>query len=108
MNTYRPLTTAASAAAAHPDRPATAIMHDEPGARLVVFRIAAGQHVAPHTNSSTVVLCVVDGSGFVSGDGREVSVYAGDVVTFAPRERHGMRAEAHPMVVLAVIAPRPH
>ncbi|MGA9836443.1 MAG: cupin domain-containing protein [Gemmatimonadaceae bacterium] len=105
MNTYEPLTIAAHAVASRQDRPATAIVHDGPDARLVVFRIEPGQSVAPHTSTSAVILSIMDGSGLVSGAGAERPVRAGDVVTFDPNERHGMRALSNAMVVLAVIAP---
>lgn len=107
MNIYEPLVIAAAAIAARPDRPATAIVHDGPDARLVVFRLEAGQAVAPHMSTSTVILSIAAGSGMVSGATGELSVRAGDVVTFDANEPHGMRALSNPMVVLAVIAPRP-
>ncbi|MBX6332705.1 MAG: AraC family ligand binding domain-containing protein [Gemmatimonadaceae bacterium] len=98
---------AAGAVAVSPDRPVSTLVHDAPGARLVVFRIAPGQRVAPHTSPSTVVLSVVSGSGLVSGRDGERAVSAGTVVTFEPNELHGMRATDETMVILAVIAPRP-
>lgn len=88
-------------------RPATATIHDAPDARLVVFRIAPGQAVAPHRNSSTVLLTVLSGSGFVSGGDAEVAVSAGDVIAYEPNEIHGMRAADDQLVLLATIAPRP-
>jgi len=107
VNIYDPATLAAAAVATRSERPATAIVHDAAGARLVVFRIEAGQTVAPHTSPSTVILSVVAGSGLVSGPDGERSVRAGDVVAYAPDERHGMRALSGAFVVLATIAPRP-
>ncbi|HUX32822.1 MAG TPA: AraC family ligand binding domain-containing protein [Gemmatimonadaceae bacterium] len=107
MNVYDPAALAATAVATRPERPATAIVHDAAGGRLVVFRIEAGQTVAPHTSASTVILTVVAGSGLVSGPDGERSVRAGDVVAYAPDERHGMRALADAFVVLATITPRP-
>lgn len=98
---------AAAAIATSPTRPATAIAHDAPDARLVVFRIGASQTVAPHVSPSSVVLVVASGAGFVLGDQGEQAVRTGDVISFEPHERHGMRAEAQELVVLAVIAPRP-
>ena len=98
---------AAAAVAANSSRPATAIAHDAPDARLVVFRIGAGQTVTPHVSPSSVVLVVAAGAGFVLGDEGERAVGAGDVISFEPNERHGMRAEAQELVVLAVITPRP-
>ena len=72
---------AADAIAANPSRPATAVVSDAPDARLVVFRIAPGQAVAPHRNVSTVTLTVLGGSGVVSGGGGGPAVAEGGVVT---------------------------
>lgn len=101
---------AADAVAATPTRPATAIAHDAPDARLLTFRIAPGQQVAPHTNPGTVVLCVLAGAGVVSGGDGEQSVRPGDLVAYARGELHGMRCPddaAEPLVLLAILAPRP-
>jgi quercetin dioxygenase-like cupin family protein len=95
----------------HPDRPATAIIHDSPDARLVVFHLAPGQAVAPHTSTSTVQLTVLAGGGFLSGSNGEESVehqcVAGDVAVYAPSELHGMRADGDELLLLATITPRP-
>ena len=107
MRTYDPRAAARDALAARPDRPATAMIHDTPDARLVVFRIAPGQAVPAHTNASTVVLHVLEGSGMVTGADGEHRVEAGTVVTYEPREPHGMRAIKEELTLLAVIAPRP-
>ena len=98
---------AARAVSANPTRPAVAIALDTPDARLVVFRISPGQGVPLHTSSSTVVLSVVSGAGTIGGAESEVDVTAGDVVSFAPNEPHGMRAAGTELVLLATIAPRP-
>jgi quercetin dioxygenase-like cupin family protein len=107
VKTYHPAAAARDALAARPDRPATALVHDSPDVRLVVFRIAPGQAVPPHTNSSSVVLHVLSGSGLVSGAEGEQAVEAGAVVAFAPNEPHGMRATTSELVLLAAISPRP-
>lgn len=98
---------AADAVAPAANRPATAIVHDAPDVRLVVFRLAPGQAVPPHRNASTVILTVLAGHGLVSGSDDERPVQAGDVVAYAPNEQHGMRATDAELVLLATIAPRP-
>jgi len=103
---------ARDAVSAHPDRPATAIVHDVADARLVVFRLAAGQTVAPHRSTSTVLLAVLAGAGVLSGeeDGAPVErpCVAGDMVAYAPSELHGMRADrGEELLLLATITPRP-
>ena len=108
MNIHDARALALSAVAAHPDRPATMIAHDSPDARIVLFRIEPGQKVAVHTSPSSVVLMVIAGSGFVSdGAAGERPARAGDVITYGPREPHGMRAVDEQFLIAAVIAPRP-
>jgi len=102
-----PRTAARDAVSASPSRPATAILLDTPDARLVVFRIAPGQSVAPHRNASTVMLTVLDGEGILSGGDGERHCAAGDVVVYEPSETHGMRATHSELLLLATITPRP-
>ena len=100
-----------AAVSGKPDRPATALIHDSDDARVVVFRIDAGQEVALHTSDSSVMLSVVQGPGFISGpvDGvvKETEVKTGTIVAYEPNELHGMRADGSIFVVVATIAPRP-
>ena len=111
MMALDPRRAARDAVAAHPARPATAIVHDAPDARLVVFRIAPGQAVAPHRSTSSVQLAVLEGSGTLSGEADGATLerpcVAGDVVLYAPDELHGMRAGAEELLLLATITPRP-
>lgn len=106
-----PRAAARTALAPNASRPATAILHDSPDARLVVFRIAPGQAVAPHTSPSTVQLLVLEGRGTLTGEANGTTVEracaAGDAVLYAPGELHGMRAGDETLVLLATIAPRP-
>lgn len=88
-------------------RPTTAVVHDAPDARLVVFRFNPGQEVPPHVSSSSVMLTIVAGEGVVSGAEGEREVHRGDVICFEPNELHGMRSLAESFVVLATITPRP-
>ena len=111
MNINDALAMAEYAVSANPDRPATAIIHDSADARLVVFRIETRQAVPLHSSTSSVILVIIRGVGFVSGpvDGgvSEREVHQGTVVTYEPGEFHGMRATSGPFVVLAIIVPRP-
>ena len=107
MKRYSPRADAESAIAAHPERPATAVIHDVVDARLVTFRIEPGQRVPPHTSASTVILTVLSGSGTVTGGDEERSVTAGDVIAYDPGELHGMEAGDETLMILATIAPRP-
>ncbi len=107
MKTYSPHAAAVAATAAHPGRPATAIVHDGPDARLVIFRIEPGQRVPPHSSVATVILIVVSGSGLVTGGDEERPVGPGDVIVFEPGELHAMEATDEILIILATIAPRP-
>lgn len=111
MTRYDPRRAAREATAAHPARPATAILRDDDDARLVVFRLAPGQAVPPHRSTSTVHLAVLEGRGTLTGEdggaSAEQPCAEGDVVVYAPGELHGMRAGAEELLLLATITPRP-
>jgi len=107
MTALDPRAAARAAVAASPLRPATAVVHDVPDARLVVFRLAPGQEVAPHTSASTVLLTVLEGSGTLSGGDGDRACREGDVVAYVPGELHGMRATDGELLLLATITPRP-
>lgn len=107
MNVSAAVDAARQAVAARPDRPATAILHDAPDVRLVVFSLKPGQAVAPHTSRSSVILVILEGQGTVSGGSGGSPVKTGDVVAYEPGELHGFTAGEGPLTVLAVIAPRP-
>jgi quercetin dioxygenase-like cupin family protein len=98
---------ASEARAANPSRPATATVHDSADVRLVVFRLAPGQAVAPHRNASTVTLTAIAGRVIASGRDEEREIAPGEVVVYEPNETHGMRAIDEEAVLLAAITPRP-
>ncbi len=111
MHVHDCLAIAGKAVSGTAGRAASAIVHDSPDVRLVVFRFDSDDSVAMHTSTSTVVLSVVSGTGVISGpvngEIQDVTVSAGSVVTYEPNELHGMRAPHGPFVVLAAITPRP-
>ena len=107
MKTYDARGIAAVARAVRADRPATAVVHDSPHVRLVVFRLEAGQQVPTHTSTSTVVLSVLEGTGMLTGVDGERAAGLGDVVAFEPGEPHGMRSIDGRFILLATISPRP-
>ena len=112
MKRFDPLTAARQAVGNRPDRPATAIVHDSPDVRLIVFRLAPGQSVAPHRSRSSVQLTVLDGAGILTGESESGSTTdevcaAGDVIVYRPDELHGMRATGEELLLLATITPRP-
>lgn len=107
MNVYHTPDLAAAAVTANATRPATALIHDSADARVVLFRIEPGQQVPVHTSASTVLLIVISGAGVVAGAAGDRDVRAGDIVAYDVEEPHGMRANEEPLVIAAVIAPRP-
>jgi quercetin dioxygenase-like cupin family protein len=108
MKSIDPSSAARAVVAANPNRPAMEIIHDSDDVRMVVFRIAPGQRVAPHTSKSTVVLRVLEGSGLLSGArGEERACRRDDMVIYERGELHGMTALEDELLVMAVIAPRP-
>lgn len=111
MIAFDPYHAARAAKSGAPGRPATAIVHDSAELRLVVFRIAPGESVAPHCSTSAVQLTVLAGMGTITGERngtcRDWACSPGEVIVFVPSERHGMRAGAETLVLLAAITPRP-
>jgi quercetin dioxygenase-like cupin family protein len=107
MTRIEALAAARQAVTARIDRPATAVVYDSADARVLVFRLEPGQKVAPHRSTSSVQLTVLEGQGIFSGESEEVPCRVGDVVLYAPRELHGMRAFEDQLLLLATITPRP-
>ena len=116
MKRFDPLSAARLAVSSRADRPATAIVHDSADVRLIVFRLAPGQSVAPHRSTSSVQLTVLGGDGMLTGEGgaggnggtTEQPCTVGDVVVYLPDELHGMRAMGgEDLLLLATITPRP-
>ena len=97
MKVYDPVAVAREAAAVHQARPAMAVVHDAPAARLVVFRLAAGQAVPVHTSVSSVVLHVLSGSGLVSSADGERDVRAGKQTAQRTKRGHGHDPVTHPV-----------
>ncbi|HEX2778865.1 MAG TPA: cupin domain-containing protein [Gemmatimonadaceae bacterium] len=107
MNVMDLLAAARAMPATTGTRPATAMVVDTPNVRVLLFRLAPGQAVPPHSSPSTVMLSVLAGEGWILGDGGERFCRAGEVVAYAPNERHGMRAAESELILAATIAPRP-
>jgi quercetin dioxygenase-like cupin family protein len=89
------------------DRHATALLHDEPNARVVAFRLLPGQRVAPHSSASTVIVHVTAGEGLFTGQGEARTLRAGETAVYAPGETHAIDAGEAELRFLAIIAPRP-
>ncbi len=107
MKVYDASALALQAVSSNPQKPATVLAHDATDARVVIFRIEAGQRVPVHTSPSTVLLFVIEGHGLVEGADGERAVKPGDIIAYDMNEPHGMRAADERLVIAAVIAPRP-
>jgi quercetin dioxygenase-like cupin family protein len=89
-------------------RYASALLHDEPNARVVGFRLEPHQQVPEHTSPATVLVLVTEGEGtFTGADGVAAVLAAGQSAAYAPGEPHGIRAGDVALSFLAVITPRP-
>lgn len=93
--------------AARMDRPASALLHDEPNTRIVGFLLQPGQRIPPHTSESTVVVQVLSGAGVFSGQDGRTTMTAGQCAVFAPGELHAVEAVDQELRFLALITPRP-
>lgn len=85
----------------------TRVLHNCESCRVVLFNLAAGQEVEPHTADACVLMHVVDGSGFIRKGAEEIGVSKDDLVFFNPNEVHGMRAAESALSVMATIIPKP-
>lgn len=103
MNVIDAAAAALGAVSPNESKPGTAVVHDAPSVRLVVFRIEPGQEVAPHTNNGTVLLTVLSGHGTVRGGEEFRDVGPGTVLAYAPGELHAMRANTEQFCLMATI-----
>lgn len=92
---------------AREDRPASAVLHDAPGVRIVAFHLRPGQRIPAHRSTSTVVVHVVEGSGIFEGENGTARLRSGESAVFEPGESHAIEAGSLPLVFLATLAPRP-
>src|SRR5262249_10019364 len=72
----------------------------------VVIDLRAGEELGEHEVRERAVLQVVSGSVALSDGGAGGSAQAGTLVTFAPKERHSVRAETDARLLL-LLAPWP-
>lgn len=96
----------AAAARFAPDRPLPQLLYDSSDLRIVVFGFVAGQVLAAHTSSSTVVMQVLSGSGRIAVGDEERAAAPGHMAVSPPYVPHAIAADTD-MQVLAIIAPRP-
>lgn len=85
----------------------TRLLHNCECSRMVLFNLAPGQVVEPHTANACVIMHVVEGSGRIQKGSEEISVSKDDLIFFEPNELHGIRAAADGSLnVLATVIPK--
>jgi quercetin dioxygenase-like cupin family protein len=83
------------------------VLFSTPECRAVVIDLRAGEELGEHEVRERAVIEVVAGRvSLRDGAGRESQAQAGTLVTFAPHERHAVRAEEDARVLL-LLAPWP-
>ncbi len=90
-----------------PDRPANAILHEDPNVRLVVFTLEPRQIVPPHRSTATVLVHVLAGHAVFQGEAGDEPLRPGESAAYAPGELHAIHAGDEGVRFLAIIAPRP-
>ena len=74
--------------------------------RAVLIDLEAGEELGEHEVHERAVVEVVSGNVTVSAGGQQQTCEAGTLVTFAPSERHSVRADDAARILL-VLAPWP-
>lgn len=82
------------------------VLFSSPECRAVVIDLRAGEELGEHEVRERAVVEVVSGRVTVSVDGTPEAVEAGTLVTFAPKERHSVRADTDARLLL-LLAPWP-
>jgi quercetin dioxygenase-like cupin family protein len=91
--------------AVEPHRPE--VLHSARGeARSIVLALPGGEELQDHTVHERAYLVVIDGDVEVTDAGETVSAGPGFAATFAPGERHAVRAMSDARLLL-VLAPWP-
>ncbi len=76
------------------------------GARGVLIDLGPGEELREHSVRERAIIEVVTGTVEIDASGRTVTCEAGTLATFAPHERHAVRATTAARVLL-VLAPWP-
>lgn len=82
------------------------MLFSTPQCRAVVIDLRAGDELGDHSVRERATIQVVSGSVSIVSDGHTVEAAAGTLVTFAPGERHALRA-AQDARILLLLSPWP-
>ncbi|QDQ99034.1 cupin domain-containing protein [Tomitella fengzijianii] len=75
------------------------------GARVIVFRFAAGQILAEHKAAFPILVQSIDGHIEFTADGRTVDLHPGDVAHLSARLLHEVRAVTDATLLLTMLDP---
>jgi quercetin dioxygenase-like cupin family protein len=82
------------------------VLFSTPECRAVVIDLRPGDELGEHSVRERATLQVVSGSVSVTGGGQTIEAGAGTLITFAPGERHALRASGDARVLL-LLSPWP-
>jgi len=83
------------------------VLFSTPECRAVVIDLADGDELGDHSVHERAVVEVVAGELLVNAGGEESSCAAGTLITFAPGERHSVKATGGSARLLLMLAPWP-
>jgi quercetin dioxygenase-like cupin family protein len=83
------------------------VLFSAPECRAVILELKEGDQLGDHSVRERAVLEVVSGEVTVSAGGEEAACAQGTLVTFAPGERHAVRATGGSARLLMLLAPWP-
>jgi quercetin dioxygenase-like cupin family protein len=83
------------------------VLFSTPECRAVVIDLSDGDELGDHSVHERAVVEVVAGEVRVSTGGEQSTCAAGTLLTFAPGERHAVRAEGGAARLLLMLAPWP-
>ncbi|WP_235686460.1 cupin domain-containing protein [Tomitella gaofuii] len=75
------------------------------GARVIVFRFAAGQILAEHKAAFPILVQSIDGHIAFTADGRTVDLHPGDIAHLSARLLHEVRAVTDATLLLTMLDP---
>ncbi|HSS53856.1 MAG TPA: cupin domain-containing protein, partial [Gaiellales bacterium] len=83
------------------------VLFSTPECRAVVIDLSDGDELGDHSVHERAVVEVVAGEVQVSAGGEQTTCAAGTLLTFAPGERHAVRAAGGAARLLLMLAPWP-
>ncbi len=75
------------------------------GARVIVFRFAAGQILAEHKAAFPILVQSIDGHIRFTADGRTIDLHPGDVAHLSARLLHEVQAVTDATLLLTMLDP---